>query len=49
MDDHSGRFVDHRQRIVFENDVERNIFRFESRHGRLGQFDLDLVIFADFI
>src|ERR1700735_255763 len=42
VDDHSSRFVYHRDVLIFVNDIQRNIFRFHARKRRGGN------IYGDF-
>ena len=49
VDDHAGGFVDDGQVLVFEYDVERDVFGFESFGGSFGEIDVDLVTFAELV
>ena len=49
MDDHAGGFVDDGEVFVFVDDVERNVFGFETGGGFFGQVDVDLVVCPQFV
>ena len=44
MHDQPGRLVEHDDRVVFMNDVERNVFRRQRAIGQLGQADRNAVV-----
>ena len=47
VNDYSRGLVDHGQKIVFVNDLERYIFRLEACGGFVGKFDIDLIAGAE--
>ena len=49
MDNHSGALVYHGKKIIFEDDIDRDILRLESRDRCLDQVDLDLFATADLV
>ena len=49
MDHKPCRFVYHDKRVVFVNNINRNIFRYEGIRGGRDQLDFDFVVFADFV
>ena len=49
MDHQPCRFVYHDKRVVFVNNLKRNIFRNERVCGGRDQLDFDFVLFADFV
>ncbi len=49
MDHKSGGFIYDGQRLVFINDLDRNIFRRKGIGRRRDQFDFDLVVFAELV
>ena len=49
MHHHSRWFVDDGEKLVFINNIERNILRLKSRDRCLDQVDLDLVALANLV
>src|SRR6185436_2222249 len=49
VDDESGRFVHDKESIVFVNNLDRNIFRYESVRSGRDQFDFNLVVLTKFV
>ena len=49
MDHQSGRFIYDNQRLIFVNDLDRNVFRRKDVRRRSNQLHFDLIVFAEFV
>jgi hypothetical protein len=47
--DHACRFVDYHEKVIFINDLKRNVFGSKAGEGQRGQFRIDLIVRAQFI